>query len=153
MKKKWTFVDTLIVILVVVAGFALVKVFGVSKATGDMKKIEAVVLLAKEDPEVADAIAKAKGEAVTISLTEKDAGTLKEVKSEDAKAMTYNSIDGKYVIESVEGKKDIYATVTLEVAENDYAFTCGSTVIKVGESIPFRGKGYALEGYVVSISE
>ena len=46
MKRKWTFVDTLIVILVIVAGVALFKVFGTSTATGDTKTIEAVVLLA-----------------------------------------------------------------------------------------------------------
>ncbi|MBQ3123801.1 MAG: DUF4330 domain-containing protein [Clostridia bacterium] len=151
MKRKWTFVDTLIVILVIVAGVALFKVFGTSTATGDTKTIEAVVLLAKEDKEVADAISE--GDQITISLTEKDSGTLKSVKVEDAETMVYNSIDGKYVIEPVEGKVDIYATIELSVTENDYAFTSGSTVLKVGEKLPFRGKGYALEGYIIQITE
>lgn len=151
MKKKWTFVDTLIVILVVVAGVALVKVFGTPKSAGDTKTVDAVVLLAKEDREVADAISK--GDAITISLTEKDTGTLKDIEVKDAETLVYNSIDGKYVIEPVEGKVDIYATVELDVKENDYAFTSGSTVLKVGEKLPFRGKGYALEGYIISITE
>ena len=151
MKKKWTFVDTLIVILVVVAGVALVKVFGTPKSAGDTKTVDAVVLLAKEDKEVADAISK--GDAITISLTEKDTGTLKDIEVKDAETLVYNSIDGKYVIEPVEGKVDIYATVELDVKENDYAFTSGSTVLKVGEKLPFRGKGYALEGYIISITE
>lgn len=151
MKKKWTFVDTLIVILVVVAGVALVKVFGTPKSAGDTKTVDAVVLLAKEDKEVAGAISK--GDAITISLTEKDTGTLKDIEVKDAETLVYNSIDGKYVIEPVEGKVDIYATVELDVKENDYAFTSGSTVLKVGEKLPFRGKGYALEGYIISITE
>lgn len=151
MKKKWTFVDTLIVILVIVAGVALVNVFGVSKGTGETKKIEAVILITQQESEVADAVKKAKGDAVTISLTEKDSGIIKDVRSETAQTQTYNSIDGKYVIEQVDGKVDIYATVELDVTENDYAYTCGSTVVKVGESMPFRGKGYALEGYVITI--
>lgn len=151
MKKKWTFVDTLIVILVVVAGVALVKVFGTPKSAGDTKTVDAVVLLAKEDKEVADAISK--GDIITISLTEKDTGTLKDIEVKDAETLVYNSIDGKYVIEPVEGKVDIYATVELDVKENDYAFTSGSTVLKVGEKLPFRGKGYALEGYVIKITE
>lgn len=151
MKKKWTFVDTLIVILVVVAGVALVKVFGTPKSAGDTKTVDAVVLLAKEDREVAGAISK--GDAITISLTEKDTGTLKDIEVKDAETLVYNSIDGKYVIEPVEGKVDIYATVELDVKENDYAFTSGSTVLKVGEKLPFRGKGYALEGYIISITE
>ena len=150
MKKKWTFVDTLIVILVVVAGVALVKVFGTPKSAGDTKTVDAVVLLAKEDKEVANAISK--GDAITISLTEKDTGTLKDIEVKDAETLVYNSIDGKYVIEPVEGKVDIYATVELDAKENDYAFTSGSTVLKVGEKLPFRGKGYALEGYIISIT-
>ena len=151
MKKKWTFVDTLIIILVIIAGAALVKVFGTSKASGDTKTVEAVVLLAKEDKEVADAISK--GDAITISLTEKDTGILKDIEVKDAETLVYNSIEGKYVIEPVDGKVDIYATIELDVTENDYAFTSGSTVLKVGEKLPFRGKGYALEGYVIEITE
>ena len=149
MKKKWTIVDTLIIILVIVLGAALVKVFGTPKAMGETKTIEAVVLLAKEDKEVADAIAK--GDTITISLTEKDTGILKDIEVKDAETMVYNSIEGKYVIEPVEGKVDICATIELEVTENDYSFTAGSTVVKVGEKLPFRGKGYALEGYIITI--
>ena len=151
MKKKWTLVDTLIVLLIIVAGVALVNVFGSKTASGDTKTIEAVVLLAKEDPEVAVAIKI--GDEITISLTEKDSGTLKAVEVKDATTMGYNAIDGKYAIEPIEGKVDIMATIELEVSENDYALTCGSTVIKVGEKTPFRGKGYALEGFVIEINE
>lgn len=151
MKKKWTFVDTLIVLLVIVAGVGLFKVFGTQKASGETKTIEAVVLLAKEDTEVAEAISE--GDEITISLTEKDTGILKSVRCEEAEDMVYNSIDGEYAIELIEGKVDIYATIELEVTENDFAFTSGSTIVKVGEKMPFRGKGYALEGFVIEISE
>ena len=149
MKKKWTFVDTLIIILVIVAGVGLFKVFGTEKATGDTKTVEAVVLMARADKEAVDAITK--GDVITISLTEKDTAELKDVDVKDAETMVFNAIDGKYVIEPVEGKVDIYATIELDVTENDYSFTSGSTIIKVGEKLPFRGKGYALEGYIISI--
>ncbi len=149
MKKKWTFVDTLIIILVIVAGVGLFKVFGTQKATGDTKTIEAVVLIAKADKEAADAITK--GDNITISLTEKDTAVLKDINIEDAETMVFNAIDGKYIIETIEDKVDIYATIELDATENDYAFKTGSTVVKVGEKLPFRGKGYALEGYVIEI--
>lgn len=150
-KIKWTLIDTLIVILVIVAGVALMSVFGKKTATGDMKKIEAVVLIANEETYVGDALAV--GDEITISLTEKDSGTLKAVEIKDAEAMTFNSIDGTYATEPIEGKVDIYATVELLAAENNFAFTCGSTKVKVGEKMPFRSKGYALEGFVVEINE
>ncbi len=150
-KIKWTLIDTLIVVLVIVAGVALVNVFGRDQGKGETKTIEAVVLLAKEDTEVKDAIKV--GDEITVSLTEKDSGTLKDVRVEPATAMSFNAIDGKYAIEPIDGKVDIYATVELDVTENDLAFTCGSTVVKVGEKTPFRSKGYALEGYVVQINK
>lgn len=152
MKKKWTFVDTFIVLLVIIAGVALIKVFGTSeKNSGPEKTIEAVVLLSREEPEVAETIKV--GDEVTVNLAEKDTGKVDDVKIEDARTMVYNAIDGKYVIEPVEGKVDIYATVALEVSETDYAFMCGGTNIKVGERLPLRGKGYALEGYIIEIVE
>ena len=151
-KKRWTIIDTLIVVLVIVAGVAVFKVFGGNtKMSGDTKTIDAVVLLAQEDSEVGEAITV--GDEITISLAEKDSGTLKDVRVEPSEMMTYNSIDGKYVIEPVENKVDIYATVELKVTENDFALTCGDSVIKVGEKLPFRGKGYALTGYVIDINE
>lgn len=150
-KKKWTLIDTLIVIVVAVAAFAVVKTFGKSTLKGESKTIDAVVLIAKEDQYVGEAI-KA-GDTITVSLTEKDTGVLKDVRIEDAVTMVYNSIDGVYQTETVEGKVDIYATVELEVTENDYAFATGSTVVKVGEKMPFRSKGYALEGFIIEIDE
>ncbi len=148
-KFKWTLVDTLIVLLVIIAGVALVNVFGVDKATGEAKTIEAVVLLAQEDNEVKEAMTV--GDEITISLTEKDSGILKDVKAEPAAAMGFNAIDGTYSIEPIDSKVDIYATIELDVAESDTAITCGSSVIKVGERLPVRSKGYALEGFVVEI--
>ena len=151
MKKKWTVIDTLIVIAVIIVGVVLFKVFGGSVDTGDKTTIQAVVLLAGEEPQVADAIAE--GDKITVSLTEKDAGVLKKKEVKDAEKMVFNSIDGEYRTTNIEGKVDIYATVELEVTESDLAYSTGSTFVKVGEKMPFRGKGYALEGYVIEINE
>lgn len=151
-KIKWTVIDTLIVIAVIVAGVAVFKVFGGKIDVGGNKTIEATVLLAEEDPAVVEAI-KNSDKKVTVSLTEKDAGEIKDIKVEDAKKLVFNTIDGEWVNETIDGKVDIYATVELEVTETDYAYTTGSTFVKVGEEMPFRGKGYALEGFVISVNE
>lgn len=151
MKKKWTVIDTLIVVAVLVVGVALFKVFGGSVDAGDKTTIQALVLLAEEEPQVADAIAE--GDKITVSLTEKDAGVLKKKEVKDAEKMVFNSIDGEHKITKIEGKVDIYATIELEVTESELAYSTGSTFVKVGEEMPFRGKGYALEGYVIEINE
>lgn len=153
MKTKWTFVDTLIVILVIAMGAALVKVFVVPQIVeedkGTKRYIEAVILLSRQEEEIVDAIHK--GDEITINLAEKDTAKLKDFEVKPAETMVYNAIDGKYVIEPVEDKVDIYATLKLKVNETDYAFKSGGTTIKVGEKLPFRGKGYALEGFIIEI--
>lgn len=150
-KKKWTVIDTLIVIAVIAAGVFAVKMFSTATVGGEGKTIQATVLLARQEKTVADAINA--GDKITVSLTEKDSGILKSIDVQDARTMVYNAIDGEYVNENVEGMVDIYATVELDVTETELAYTTGSTFVKVGEKMPFRGKGYALEGFVISIDE
>ena len=67
--------------------------------------------------------------------------------------MVFNSVDGVYNLTEDETNVDLFATVRLEVSETDLAYSTGSTFVKVGEKMPFRGKGYALEGYVFEINE
>ncbi len=150
-KKKWTVVDTVIVIVAVVAVAGCYKMFGGKFSSGESRTITAEILLSNKEPALYEAIAV--GEEVTLSLTEKDSGIVTDVRSNPAEIMTFSANHGEYLIESDENKVDIYATVEMEVEETDYAFFVGSTSVKVGEPIPFRGKGYAAEGYVIGINE
>lgn len=152
-KKKWTLIDTVIIIVVAAAAIGCYKMFGGKFGGGERKTITAQILISNKEQGLYDAIKAAEGEQVTLSLMEKDSGIVKNVDFKSAEIMTYNSNKGEYKLETDEGKVDIYATVEMSVVETDYAFTAGSTVVKVGESIPFRGKGYAAEGYVISIDE
>lgn len=151
-KRRWTVIDTVIIIVAVAAAAAAYVFFGGS-AGGSSEKdsVETVIMISGQPQEFVDALTV--GDNVTLSLTEKDSGTLKDVRVEPAEAMTYNSIDGTYSIETIDGEYDIYATVEVDCTINDLAITVGSTPIKVGSEIPFRGKGYATEGYVVGINE
>lgn len=107
--------------------------------------------MANSEPALAEAITV--GDAVTISLTEKDSATLKDLRTEQAQTMSYNAEDGEYINTVIEDRVDIYATVEMDVSETDYAFIAGSTKVKVGTKLPFRGKGYATEGYIIDITE
>ena len=152
-KFKWTVVDTLIVIAVIGAGFAGFKFFGGKLTHGTKTTIEAQILIANQPAQLGTAIEAGKGEDVTLSLTEKDSGVLKDAKIVPAEVVVYDSINGEYKIQHSETNVDIYATVNIAVEENDYAFLAGTTQIKVGSAIPFRGKGYASEGNVITISK
>lgn len=151
-KIKFTVIDALI-ILVVLA----VLVFGAKKLLPNMlngseeEKVDFTVLVQKEDMGFADAITV--GDNVTVSLTEKDGGIVKEVKTEPAVTMAYNSIDGTYSNEVIEGKYDVYITIEADANVSDLAVKTGGTAVKVGAEIPVRGKGYASMGYVIGIDD
>ena len=150
-KKKWTVIDTVIVIAAAAACVFAYNMFSTSSGGGEKKTIDALVLIANSDPSLPEAMSV--GDTVTISLTEKDSGVLKDLKTETAQTMVYNSMEGEYKNSPIEDRVDIYATVSMEVNESDFAFTAGSTDIRVGKRLPFHGKGYATEGYVINIEE
>lgn len=152
-KKKWTVIDTVIVIVVIAAAAAGFKMLGGKIGHGEKTSITAQILIANKNPELGEAIKGAIGQDVTLSLTEKDSGVIKDVSIAPASIMVYNSMEGAYRMQTLEDTVDIIATVEIDVEENDYAFTAGSTYIKVGNSTPFRGKGYATDGTVIVIDK
>ena len=78
---------------------------------------------------------------------------MKNVESKPAETMVYNSIDGTYSNEVIEGKYDVYVTIEADTDVSDLAIKAGSTAVKVGAEIPVRGKGYASTGYVIGIDD
>lgn len=150
-KRKWTLIDTLIVIIAAAACLAGYRMFGTKTGGGEKTRIRVQVMITNQEQSLADAMTI--GDTVTVSLTEKDSGTLTELRTEPAETMVYDAINGEYKNSSIEGRTDIYATVDLDVTENDYVFTAGSTILQVGTKLPFRGKGYAAEGYIITIEE
>lgn len=152
MKKKWTIIDTIIVLIVaaaaVVGGMKLMPSIG----SGEEKDtVEFTVLIQNRESALADAIKP--GVKATLSLTEKDGGIIKDVRSEVSKQMTFNSIDGAYENVEVEGKVDIYVTVEAECSITDKYIKTGDTAIKVGADIPVRGQGFATSGFIIEIND
>ncbi len=151
-KKKWTVIDTLIVLVLAGAvGVGAAKVVPSMFGNTEKENVEFTVLIQNREQELADAITP--GTKATLSLTEKDGGIVKEVKSEPATQMTFNSIDGTYSNVEVEGKVDIYVTIDADCEISDKAIKTGDTAIKVGTDIPVRGKGFATSGYVIDIND
>lgn len=151
-KKRWTLVDTIIVLVAIVAAIGLFKMFGGRLLRGNETTLEVQILLANQEPELGEAIKAAEGETVTLSLTEKDSGTIQKVDVKDAEVMVYDATNGAYNIVPSESRVDIYATVLMDVEETENEFLAGTTPIKVGNGIPFRGKGYASTGTVIVIN-
>lgn len=152
MNKKWTIIDTLI-IAVLVATVAVVWVmFGpklTDKKTSD--SVEFTIMI--QDKEIGLADAMSPGDKVTLSLTEKDGGVIKDIKTEPSTVMVYDGLEGVYRNEINEEHEDIYITVTADCTVSDKVIKTGDTKIRVGQEIPVRGKGYASTGFVVEIND
>lgn len=151
-KVKFTVIDAVIILAVIIAvGIGAVKILPKFLNNSKNETVEFTVLVQNKDSDFADAITI--GDSVTISLTEKDGGKVKEVKPEPAKTLAYNSIENTYSNEVIEGKTDVYITIEADTSVSDLAVKAGGTAIKVGTEIPVRGKGYASMGYVIEIDD
>lgn len=151
-KMKFTLVDAVIILIVIAALIVGAKKVLPSILNGaEQDKISFTVLVQREDEGFADAITV--GDKVTVSLTEKDGGTVTDVRTEPATTVAFNSIEGTYTNQVIEGKMDVYITIEADVSVTDLAIKTGGTSIKVGADIPVRGKGYASQGYVIAIND
>lgn len=151
-KRKFTVIDVIIILVVAAAA-----IFGAKKLLpsilhpSGMEHITFTVMLQQQDQSFADAIHE--GDRVTISLTEKDGGVITETHSEPATAIAFNSIEGTYANEILDGRADVYITIEADVKTSDLALKTGDTPIKVGAELPIHGKGYASSGYVIEIND
>ena len=151
-KAKFTVIDALIIIVVlavlVVGG---IKVLPMFTNTAKTQKVECTVLLASVERALADAMKV--GDDVTMSLTEKDGGVIKNIEVTPATKTVFDSISGEYVTQQIENKYDISVTVEVDAVVSDTAVKVGSTVMKVGAETTVRGKGYASMGYMTVIDD
>ncbi len=149
---KWTIIDTLIILAIIVVCFVGYKMFGSTITTpAQSDKAEVVVLVSNKSKGFSRAIKT--GEKANLSLTEKNGGIVTKVETKPAATMTLNSIDGTYQNVLNEEKEDVYIYVEAECDINDKHIKIGDTIVRVGENVAIRGKGYASEGFVVQINE
>lgn len=150
--KKWTIIDTLIVIVAAAAIAVLWMMFGPNPANKTTaQQVEFTVMIQDREKGLADTMSA--GDKVTLSLTEKDGGVIKEVKADPSVVMVYDGIEGVYRNQQNDEREDIYVTVTADCEVGDRSIKTGGTTIKVGQEIPVRGKGYAATGFVIEIKD
>lgn len=151
-RAKFTVIDALIILVVLaVIAVGAVKLAPSLFIKTERSKAEFTVLISEKDISFADAMSV--GDRVTLSLTEKDGGVIKNIETKVAETLAFNSIDGSYVIRQIEDKRDIYLTVEADVEKSELAVKTGDTEIRVGEETPVRGKGYATIGYIIEVNE
>ena len=150
--KKWTLIDTLIVLVVAAAAVVGVKMLAPSAIDGgNNQKVEFTVLLTDKEKGFHEAFGE--GDKVTLSLTEKDGGVIKSVTAAETNQMVYNSMTGEYSNIINPDKEDISIVIEADCLVNDAVIKTGDTAIKVGVDIPVRGKGYATSGYIIDVND
>ena len=148
-KAKFTAIDAIIILVILaVIVVGAIKILPSFTSGSEKEKVDFTVMVQNKDEDFANAITI--GDDVTISLTEKDGGVVKNVESKPAVTMVYNST---YSNEVIEGKYDVYVTIEADTDVSDLAIKAGGTAVKVGAEIPVRGKGYASTGYVIGIDD
>ena len=150
--KKWTLIDTLIVLVVAAAAVVGAKMLAPSVIDGgNNQKVEFTVLLTDKEKGFHEAFGE--GDKVTLSLTEKDGGVIKSVTAAETNQMVYNSMTGEYSNIINPDKEDISIVIEADCLVNDAVIKTGDTAIKVGVDIPVRGKGYATSGYIIDVND
>ncbi len=125
-KAKFTVIDALIILIVL----AVIAVGAVKFAPSlfiktEKSQAEFTVLISEKDMSFAEAMSV--GDKVTLSLTEKDGGVIKNIDVKPAETLTFNSIDGSYSIEEIADKRDIYVTVEADVKTSELSVMTGCT--------------------------
>ena len=160
MKKfKFNLIDFIIVLCIVCAGVLAAFVLGNLKGTSGGGEAETETLkysveFTKKDKIVLDEFlaAKERGDSCFVSEKEKAPAVISDVIYTPAKEQTTNLRTGETNWEGIPELYDV--TVVLEspgTQNNKDVIAGGSAVLKVGEEISVKGKGYAGYGFITSL--
>lgn len=149
-RARFTWIDLLIILVIAAAAAVIVWKFAPQNMSGDKTNASFTVMLTSKDHALLDAMHI--GDVVSISNKEKDTGVVTKIEAKQAETLQFNSIKGEYILDRSESKKDIYVTIQADASETDRFIQVGSTPVKVGLSMPVRGKGYAASGYIIDVT-
>lgn len=124
---------------------------GVDGATGEEKTYTYVA----EGKKVLEDTAEVPvvGGKVFESSTSAYLGTVSKVWSKPNEEASFNRTTNKYEKMPVPGYCDLYIAITGKGTETEEDITVEGTVVKVGDEINVKGKGYAFEGYIVEVRD
>ena len=151
-KSKFSFIDVILILFlsaVVVFGIFKVK-DGIQNAATE-KNVKFAMLATDVNAGIKDAITI--GDKVSISVKEKAFGTVVGVSETPHYEHEFSPNLGKYVSEIVEGKYDVMLEIECSANVSDTEILSNNVPIRVGEASYIHGKGYALEGYIVTVDK
>ncbi len=153
-RKGLNIIDILIIIVLLcalAAGVVWIKGGGVEGAASEEKPFTFVAEGRKVLEETAT-IPVVGGKAFESS-TSAYLGTVSKVWSKPNEEASFNRTTNKYEKMPVPGYCDLYIAITGNGTETEQDITIEGNVVKVGDEINVKGKGYAFEGYIVEVRE
>ena len=148
MKKKITFIDLIIIAVVVVVAVVGISLLG-NKGGGSKTAITYKVLVADRLPEIAQQIVA--DDNVMLDPKENAYGKVVAVECKPCED-TYLDVRGeRYVIGTTEERMDVYITVEAQAQESGSGWKIGAQDIKIGEQQSISAKTYGVEGYIIDI--
>lgn len=145
-------VDIVIILLVIVmaiGGYLFLRGRSAAETAGGVKTIQYTV---EGQNIVSSAAAYPKvGDKAYNSSTSAYLGIVKDIRVEDQMKVDYNPQKGAYDKHAVTGFKTVYITIEGEGYDNDQNVVVNDNVVKVGQELNVKGKGYAMGGYIVGI--
>ena len=132
----------------------MVLFMGKEQADTNLTTIEFDILATDLYSEHADSMKEKIGTQVTFGKSNKDMGTLIDVKIFSYQMLGMDTISGIHTWEYHPLKKEAILTVQAQVTETDDAFLAGGEQISVGVNMPFLGKGFGFaNAYVLDLRE
>ncbi len=149
--KKFTLVDAIIILVIIVAAFLVAKIMMPPKADTN-SKVDFVIMATSIKNDVASELEKIKsGTTAVLSHVQKTNVTIKEVLKKPHEAVNFNQETNEQVAVESKVNSDVYITVCADALVSDTAIQSGDVFVRVGNNVTLTNKDIAIEGYIVEI--
>lgn len=155
MKKRFNVIDAILVILIV-AAIAASLVFLRSRkpeTTEVTTPIDFALECRAVSGELIACVENAGvGSTLYSSVDSSYLGKIVDIWYEPYVEYQYSANVGDYVTYELENRYDLVLTICGDGVENEKSFTVAETLMKIGQRVNVKGKGYALSGNVVDLN-
>ncbi|MDR2183134.1 MAG: DUF4330 domain-containing protein [Clostridiales bacterium] len=151
-KPRFNIVDGL-VILAVIAVIAAAIWFFASAAPGDERYVYFVVEFQGQLPDFEDniTVGYAPEAEVRDSIRLYFLGHAWDVRSRPAEIITFDNTVNEFVLETIPDRYDVFLTIRGVGTEDDTSIQSNGQIVRVGQEMFIRGRGYAGIGFITEI--
>ena len=151
-KPRFNIIDGL-VILAIIAIIAVGAWFLTSAAPGDERYVYFVVEFAGQLPDFEEKITAGMAAEAEVrdSIRLYFLGHAWDVRSRPAQIITFDNTANEFVLETIPDRYDVYLTIRGVGTEDDYSIQTNGQVVRVGQEMFIRGRGYAGIGFITQI--